>query len=137
MSSWLRNKNKEEVEPAKVLPADVEALLPASVRQPDANRFAPLESDPAEDGKDEDLDFLAGLAAEVDRAAAPKASAAPRSVPLRGASPRIDDLQVFREMKDDGDQKIQFDHHLSEVDMGDLLEELATVQAALRRRKAA
>ncbi len=135
MSSWLRNKDKSEAAPANALATGVEAFLPSSVRQPDANRFAPDVSGGADDGDDEDLDFLAGLVADVDRAATPIANA--RSAPLRGASPRIDDLQVFREMKDEGDQKVQFDHQLSDLDMDDLLEELTTVRAALRRRKAA
>ena len=136
MSSWLR-KRKDDVEPVRVLPPDLEALLPSSVRPPDANRVAPLEPDAIDDEPDEDLNFLAGLVAEVDRAAKPNAADVVAPVPLRGASPRIDDLQVFREMKADASERIQFDHRLSDVDMGDLLEELSTVRAALRRRKAA
>lgn len=137
MSSWLRNRSKDEDASEKILRPEVEALLPSSMRQPEVNRLTPLGTVVPDDADDKDLDFLAGLAAEVDRAAAPNAAVAPAPAPLRGASSRIDDLQVFREMKDEGKQAIRFDHQVRDVDMGDLLEELATVQAALRRRKAA
>ncbi len=137
MSSWLRNRNKDEDAPEKILRPEVEALLPSSMRQPEVNRLTPLGTDLPDDVDDKDLDFLAGLAAEVDRAAAPNAAVTLAPAPLRGASPRIDDMQVFREMKDEGKQAIRFDHEVRDIDMGDLLEELATVQAALRRRKAA
>jgi hypothetical protein len=46
-------------------------------------------------------------------------------------------MQVFREMKDEGKQTTRYDHHVRDVDMADLLEELTTVQAALRQRRAA
>jgi hypothetical protein len=57
-------------------------------------------------------------------------------VPLRGANPRFDDMHVFREMKDDGHATERYDFKLNDVDMGDLLEELSTVRAALRRKAA-
>ncbi len=135
MSSWLKNPRKDEE--ARPLRPEVEAMLPPSVRHPEANRFTPLGSDAPEDVDDEDLEFLTKLANEVDRATAPKASARPAATPLRGASSRIDDLQVFREMKDESTQATRYDHHVRDVDMADLLEELTTVQAALRQQRAA
>ena len=139
MSSWLRKSTRDE-EPAPLRP-DIEALLPPSVRRPEANRFTPLGSDAPDDVDDEDLAFLTTLANEVDRAVVTKTAAAPAAAPatapLRGASSRIDDMQVFREMKDDGKQATRYDHNLRDVDMADLLEELSDVQAALRQRRAA
>ena len=135
MSSWLK-KPKRDDEPLRVRP-DINDVLPPSVRHPEGNRFTPPESDAPEDVDDADLAFLTTLANEVDRAAVTKSIAKPAAAPLRGASSRIDDLQVFREMKDDSKEAMRFDHKLRDVDMADLLEELSDVQAALRQRKAA
>ena len=135
MTGWLKNRTHEE-EAAPLRP-DVAAMLPPSVRPPDSNRFTPLGSDAPEDVDDEDLAFLTTLANEVDRAAAPKTIAPPAEPPLRGANSRIDDMQVFREMKDEGRQTTRYDHHLRDVDIADLLEELSDVQAALRQRRVA
>lgn len=134
MSSWLRSK-KDEPEP-KILRPEVEALLPASARRVDPAMFAAPSDDLPDDADDKDLEFLAALASEVDREAAP-ASRGPRgAAPLRGANPRFDDMHVFREMQDDGQETKRYDFKLGDVDMGDLLEELSTVRAALRRKAA-
>ena len=135
MSNWLKKPNRNE-EPVRVRP-DINDVLPPSVRQPEGNRFTPLGSDAPEDVADADLAFLTTLANEVDRATVTKSLAKPAAAPLRGASSRIDDLQVFREMKDDGKEATRFDHNLRDVDMADLLEELSDVHAALRQRKVA
>lgn len=135
MSSWLRKTNRNE-EPIRVRP-DINDVLPPSVRHPEGNLSTPLGSDAPQDVDDADLAFLTTLANEVDRATATKSLAKPVAAPLRGASSRIDDLQVFREMKDDGKEATRFDHNLRDVDMADLLEELSDVQAALRQRRAA
>jgi hypothetical protein len=133
MSTWLR-KRKDEDGPAAGWP-EVEAFVPASARHPEANRFTPPGSDMPDD-HDEDLEFFATLVKEVD--GPPRPLAAPRRAPRldTGADPRIDDMQLFRDMKDEGTQPARFDFRMRDVDMGDLLEELATVQAALRRKAA-
>jgi hypothetical protein len=133
MSSWLRGKRNEDE--AMTIRPEVVGLLPPSVRPPETNRFTLPEANVPDDAEDADLDFLAALASEVDRAASP--APAQKQTPLRGASPRIDDMQVFREMKDEGNKTIRFDHQIGDVEMGDLLEELSTVRAALRGRRAA
>lgn len=134
MSSWLRSKNGEP-EP-KVLRPEVEALLPASARRVDPAMFAAPSDDFADDADDKELEFLAALAGEVDREAAPAPADSRAAVPLRGANPRFDDMHVFREMKGDGLAPTRYDFKLNDVDMGDLLEELSTVRAALRRKAA-
>ena len=131
MSTWLRNKRDDDDESTPTVRPEVDAALPASVRPPDRNRFA----EGADDADDADLDFLTALAGEVDRAT--PAAGVPAQMPLRGANPRIDDMQVFREMKDEGDNVVRYNHQVRDVEMGDLLEELNTVAAALRRRRAA
>jgi hypothetical protein len=136
MSSWLRKSTNRDEVPAPLRP-EVEAMLPPSVRHPEANRFTPLGSDAPDDVDDEDLEFLTTLANEVDRAAVSKTSAPPAAMPLRGANSRFDDMQVFRQMKDEGKQVTRYDHNLRDVDMADLLEELSDVQAALRQRRVA
>jgi hypothetical protein len=141
MSSWLRNSKKDKAdEEAAPLRSEIAAMLPPSVRNPETNRFTPLGSDAPEDVDDEDLEFLTNIASEVDRAARsgkPTPQAKPVAAPLRGASSRIDDMQVFRQMKDDGKQVTRYDHKVGDVDMADLLEELSDVQAALRQRRVA
>ena len=136
MSNWLRGKHDED-DTATIRP-DVDAALPPSVRRPNAHSFRLPDTatlDDTADGDDTDLDFLTALASEVDRAAPPDSDGAKR--PLRGASPRIDDMQVFREMKDEGRKTLRFDHKVRDVEIGDLLEELNTVRAALHLQKAA
>jgi hypothetical protein len=133
MSSWLRSKS--DVPEPKVLRPEVEALLPASARRVDPAMFAPPD-DPTDDADDRELEFLAALAGEVDREATAAPAGSRAAVPLRGANPRFDDMHLFREMKDEGFAPTRFDFKLNEVDMGDLLEELSTVRAALRRKAA-
>ena len=134
MSSWLRQKSEDDK--PKALRPEVEALLPASARAIDPAMFTASRDDLADDADDKDLDFLAALAGEVDREAAPAPGGPSAPAPLRGANPRFDDMHVFREMKDDGQAPTRYDFHLNDVDMGDLLEELSTVRAALRRKAA-
>jgi hypothetical protein len=141
MSGWLKPK-KQEAEPL-VPPEQVAAFVPASVRQPEVDRFTPLTSDLPEgddDEHDEDLDFLESIARSVEEpsksvgqyidttAAAPKARQTQQQM--------LDEMQVFREMKGEiADMK--FDFKLDDVDMADLLEDLSTTASALRQRKAA
>ena len=134
MSSWLRSKS-DEPEP-KVLRPEIEALLPASARRVDPAMFAAPSDDSTDDDDDRELEFLTALASEVDREAAPASAEPSPTAPLRGTNPRFDDMHLFREMKDDSQAPTRYDFKLNDVDMGDLLEELSTVRAALRRKAA-
>ncbi len=136
MTSWLRN-GRDDGE-GKWIPPEVDAVLPASVRPPEAHR-SPLSgsfmTDDVDNEDDADLEFLTALVREVDRAA--PAPPGHTQVPLRGANPRIDDMQVFREMKSEDNKTPRYDHRVRDVEMADLLEELDTVRAAFRRQRAA
>jgi hypothetical protein len=140
MSSWLRKGHRDDDETLAIRP-DIEALLPASVRRPEAHRLTPLGSDMPDDSYDEDLDFLATLVEEIDREpqAVKRAATAfgPAVSAKRAAEHQLDDLRVFRDMKDEGRVSARHDFMLSDVAIDDLLEELSTVRAALTRRKAA
>lgn len=134
-------------------PDEVRALLPASVRHPEANRFTPLGSDfEGEDGADEDLDFLTALVESVDREdvapGLPVARPAPppaHKPPIErvpptaevAALPERDHLSLFRETQADLREHKSANIRVDDVDLGDLLEELETTRAALRQRKAA
>ena len=46
---------------------EIESLLPASVRHPEANRFTPLGTDfDGEEGSDEDIEFLESIVKAVE-----------------------------------------------------------------------
>ncbi|HYM16085.1 MAG TPA: hypothetical protein VEZ14_11045 [Dehalococcoidia bacterium] len=145
---------RSKVEPQiQVDPEEVRALLPASVRHPEANRFTPLGSDFAgEEGTDEDLDFLTALVESVDREEAGPGLPAARPAPPPAHKPSIqrmapraeamvlaepDHLSLFRETKVDLRERTRANVTVDDVDLGDLLEDLETTRAALRRRKAA
>lgn len=140
MSSWLRKGHNDDGD-ALVIRPDIEALLPASARRPEANRLTPLGSDMPDGSYDEDLDFLATLVEEIDRkpqaVKPPPPAFGPAVSAKRAAEHQMDDLRVFRDMKDEGRVSTRYDFMLNDVPMDDLLEELSTVRAALRRRKAA
>ena len=140
MSNWRRKGHRDDGE-APAIRADIEALLPASVRRPEANRLTPLGSDMPDDAHDEDLDFLAALVEEIDHKPQaikpPPARFGPAGGAKRAAEHQVDELRVFRDMKDEGRVSARYDFMLNDVEMDDLLEELSTVRAALRRRKVA
>jgi len=142
-------------------------FLPASARPYETQRLiAAYGADDDADGPDEDIEFLASLVDEIERtpadpAAAPRVQPAPgvdRSEPnltraLPRARPRAltanekmvraepDDeakLNVFRAMRDEP-QRVRTSQQLRvrDVELDDLLEDLSTTAAAIRRRKAA
>jgi hypothetical protein len=150
MAGWLHRPRKPEMENSSGARRDeVESLLPASVRYPETNRFTPLGSDfKGEDEEtDEDIEFLEAIVRAVEGdAPAPAATAAPTPLLLhtpapsrRIPPPREDELALFREMPSEHAERhaITKHAHIDDVDMADLLDELATTAAALRRRKAA
>jgi hypothetical protein len=117
----------------------IDAMLPASVRSPEKNRFTPLGSDAPADTEDTDLEFLTAIAraAEADVSRTPKRTIRP-ALKRVTIAPENDGLDAFREIKHDRERKttaptIQVD----DVDLIDLMEDLATIAAALRKRRAA
>jgi hypothetical protein len=132
---------------------EVEALLPASVRHPEANRFTPLGSDfDGDDASDEDIEFLTSLVDSVERERIAPGLPAARPAPPPARKPAIpvvapasdmdvftqpDHLQLFRDMQPDDKDRRTTNITVDDVDLGDLLEDLSTTMAALRRRKAA
>ncbi len=151
MAGWLR-KTKDQLNGQPLVdPREVDALLPASVKQPELNRFTPLETDIAE-GEDGDIEFINSLLTQVEKDAAPTAASAPSMrVPShtgQAAAARInaqmvdrsdDNMQAFRDMasQKEVDVRMHRTFTVPDVEMSDLLEELSTVAAAMRQRKAA
>jgi hypothetical protein len=150
MAGWLHRPRRPEAENQGGDRRDeVESLLPASVKYPETNRFTPLGSDyEGEDEEtDEDIEFLHAIVRAVEGdAPVPIATAAPAPLLLhtpapsrRIPQPREDELALFRELPSEHDERDTITRHvrLDHVDMADLLDELSTTAAALRRRKAA
>ena len=118
---------------------EVLALLPASVREPgrDIDLTPMLDVPSGDDGPDEDVQFLESLVDSVEFGTpAPKPPRAP--APSRDVTSRDDDaLRFFREARDERQRREPLHLPLPEVQIDDLVEELATTAAALRLRKAA
>ena len=132
--TWLRRSNDNR-HAAPLLPEDA---LPASVRNPEKHRFGGDSDTDEVSSNDEDLQFLAALAREAtdvaERAAEPETgTAATRTV----VAASDDALDMFRESRQTLKAQHGYAHRVEPVDIADLLEDLATTAAALRRRKAA
>jgi hypothetical protein len=137
------DKSKPEA-PAAVSRAELEDLLPASVRQPEVNRFKPLdlEIDADGDAPDADLQFLESLASAVDSGGATPARPTHFTKPQLGGpeiKPAQDAaaLEMFRSTQVARDERIRPNITVPDVEIGDLMEDLATLRTALRQRKAA
>lgn len=149
MAGWLRKPRRHDRNDELDARRDqVDSLLPASAKHPEANRFTPLGSDFGSDEEsDEDIEFLESIvrAVEGDGDAPMARTAPPVRMALRTPAParRIpvppeDELAPFREIQIDRervDPRARLG--IEDVDMADLIEELSTTAAALRRRKAA
>ena len=140
MAGLFRRNNKPQPQRG-VSREEIESLLPASVRHPEANRFTPLGSDfVGEEGSDEDIEFLESIVKEVElqeivsRPRLVKAEAV-KKAPVS----QEDAMSFFREMDADREERTRDRIHIEveDVEMFDLLEDLSTTAAALRRRKAA
>jgi hypothetical protein len=122
--------------------SDARRFLPSSAKSPDAQRLNLFNPDEElDETTDEDLAFLNSLIADSSPAPAPtpapKAARDPRPT-VAPAENRDDDLEVFREiaaMRQKSELARQL--RVDDVDIGDLLEDLQTMRAALRHRKAA
>lgn len=143
----------------------VSTFLPASARPYEKQRLAIYTDVDDADGPDEDIEFLASLVKEIERQPAPPLSdkrpvpqaaaqgdsdaGAPirarpiRAMPAAAITMRVaapDDetkLNVFRAMRDEPDRaRTSRDLGVRDVDLDDLLEDLSTTAAAIRRRSA-
>jgi hypothetical protein len=141
-------------------------FLPASARPYETQRLAYAYDDEPADGPDEDIEFLASLVEEIERQPAPAPSERrpapqaaaegdsdtgaslrarpirpvipPKAITMRVAPPDESHLNVFRAMRDEPErQRTSHDLGVRDVDLDDLLEDLSTTVAAIRRRKAA
>jgi hypothetical protein len=148
----LFRRSKPDEEPVDVTPeekprrtGEYAAYVPASVRVPELQRLAIF--DPAsqdDDGADEDLAFLAELASQVDAKTARPRTATRETRALTQNEKMIDRkpeemLEVFREFVTEVDTRSPVSQVIAirDVEIDDLLEDLANTAAALRLRKAA
>ena len=115
--------------------------VPASARPAERHRFnEPVSDDVSDDieENDEDVKFLKSLAEQAALDAKPKPVAVPRVPARRFNVPADINLEVFRTTEAERPRPRvlhQIDVELVEID--DLIEQLSTTAAALRRRKAA
>jgi hypothetical protein len=144
---------------------DLLRALPASARPREMQRFAAIgATDDDNEGPDEDIEFLESLVSEIDTAPAPDprarplrtpapasadvsatslprpAPSAPRPASITMRVPTDDDahLNVFRAVRGEPDRvRTSRELRVTDVDLDDLLEDLATTAAAIRLRKAA
>ncbi len=121
---------------------DVEALVPKSAREPEGMRFTPLALPDELDDGDEDLQFLSSIVSSIDEKTAAPRRADPKPAALLAVETitlpeQRDDLAAFRNVGKD-DDRVPFKHlmKVDDVDIGDLLDDLGTVAAAMRRRAA-
>jgi hypothetical protein len=101
-------------------------------------RLAPYDGRELEDG-DEDVGFIARLVEEAETEVIEPAPPQPRPDAAREFVVRADDgLSAFRETRPVRRRpRVLEAMPVGDVEMDDLLEQLATTAAALRRRKAA
>jgi hypothetical protein len=144
-SPFGSDKPKPE-SPSSVSRAELQELLPASVRQPEVNRFKPLDIDPGDaadsDAPDEDLQFLESLANAVDNGSATPSRPMHFTKPQLGGpeqKPAQDEgaMEMFRNTQIARDERVRPNITVPDVELGDLMEDLATLRTALRQRKAA
>jgi hypothetical protein len=110
--------------------------LPASVRDPSRQRLEAYVPDELEDD-DEDLELLSTLAEEADRVA--KAAPVTPPPPARRFDVKAESsLDVFRQTETARRRpRVLESFQVEDVEMDDLVEQLATTAAALRQRRAA
>jgi hypothetical protein len=115
--------------------------VPASARSPELARLISIpDEDLDPDAPDEDVEFLASLVKEIERKPAldaPRVQPAPRIEHVL-APTEEEKLNVFRQMQAE-ETRMRTSETLGVVDadLDDVLEDLATTAAALRRRRAA
>ena len=119
------------------------AFVPASARPHEMQRLHALNAldanDDETDGPDEDLEFLASLVEEIERQPTQE-PARFRPAPIETVKFATDEekFNVFSAMRVEPERvRTSQDLGVRDVDMDDLLEDLSTTAAAIRRRKAA
>jgi hypothetical protein len=132
---------REPIEEEHVSPqarSDARRFLPSSAKSPEAQRLNLFNPDEElDETTDEDLAFLNSLIDDSSPAQTPAPAPQPRPS-VETNEQRADDLEVFREiaaMRQKSELARQL--RVDDVDIGDLLEDLQTMRAALRHRKAA
>lgn len=126
-------------QPAR-LPEPYAAYVPASVRTPEKQRIGAwvpdLDAEPSEE-PDADIEFLTALVNGETRARTLPSAAALSIRKEQEPDAQMDALEVFR--AHDAEHVVAASKMLNvpQVELGDLLEDLSTVAAALRNRKAA
>ena len=115
--------------------------VPASARPAERHRFNDSGSDDITgeiDENDEDVEFLKTIAEQAAIEAKPKQVAVPRVPARRFNVPADLNLEVFRTTEVERMRpRVLNQMEVDLVEMDDLLEQLSTTAAALRRRKAA
>ena len=111
--------------------------LPASVRDPSRQRLDAYVPDELDDDDDEDLELLSSLAEEAARVA--KAAPPAKAPPARRFDVKAESsLDVFRHTETARRRpRVLESFQVEDVEMDDLVEQLATTAAALRQRRAA
>lgn len=153
MRGIFRRTSKQATEQPLRIEADINALLPRSARQPEKGRFAPLTSElpdfSEEEDDDEDVQFLESLAQSVEqevslrprpRRITPE-QRPPEENPRRIAPherPADETLRVFHAVPREHDtlDRTALNAYVPAVELDDLMEDLATTAAALRRKAA-
>ena len=107
-----------------------QSLVPASARRPERQRLNIFTDE--DDGQD--LDFLKAIARQAETAT----PAAPSTSSAATGERAGDHLEVFRELAPAVERpKVMTTVRVPEIEMADLLDELSTMAAALRLRRAA
>lgn len=112
------------------------AQVPASLRDPSRQRLEAPSAEELEDD-DEEIELLAALAEQAER----ELQSVPEPKPARARRFSVkaqDQLDVFREIQTERPRpRVLETVRVDDVDMDDLVEQLATTMAALRQRRAA
>jgi hypothetical protein len=131
--AWLR-KSQDHTDAAERIPASP-AWVPASMR-PRPDPALSLAEDPEAD--DDEMRFIASLVEEVD---ADAVALRPGDAPPALRPRRVDDDAVLSVFRDSAPEYDPYEgvrkHRIPEVEIVDLVDELSTTAAALRRRRAA
>lgn len=139
MKYFFRREHEEPAVPGTDAIRDARHMLPSSARSPEAQRLNLFDPDEElDEDNDEDLAFLTSLISDGPPAA-PARPPAPGDQPRHAASDETPDgLDVFREIaalrqRTELARQLRVDN----VEMGDLLEDLHTMRAALLHRRRA
>jgi hypothetical protein len=128
MAGWLRRDEEPVIKPR----AGIEDVMPRSVRGPEAQRFERLDD---VDEHDPDVEFVAALARSLSSGRQAADAQAPTDDPVDEAA----QLAAFREYAATRlvTRVNAFPLQVRPIAIDELVEDLQTTAAALRRKKAA